>query len=363
VKFLRYIVPALVLVLSVNSLVLAADAGVLPKYPVGKLSVLQLPEWPVNSSAYGGKLLLSDSPEMVTDDGIMYQDTVEGDARLFFHHVNSTSTPKKIIVMLENSGDEPVNITVYQHGLGGPGYDYLAVGKKAQMDYLNGGELYIVEVPAHGTAELAPALSNTVVENNMLVNGIYDFKTDRPVKVSTMMMPVDANVKAFAAQAKVLPADQQRLRGTFEHKDRMLVPDKAYSVKQDGTVVITLADHKIDKYVTGIDATDGSQVLNYGNYGIVYKLYVPSAFDGKVAYHLNPRGGDYAGGIGVRYQNRDHSVVPTPELSTSFGANTEKDIAFIGSFDGGQSVWLTFSPPGASNLPVKLLITPDKSKL
>lgn len=362
-KFLRYIVPAVVLALSLTSAVLAADANIQPKYPVGKLSVLKLPEWPVEVSSYGGKLLLSDSPEMVTDDGIMYQDTVEGDARLFFHHVNSTKAPKKIIVVLENSGDEPVNITVYQHGLGGPGFDYLAVGKKAQLDYMSGGELYLVEVPAHGTAQLVPALSNTVVETDMLVNGIYDFKADRPVKVSTMMMPVDADVKAFAAQAKVLPADQQRLRGTFEHKDRMLVPDKAYNFENDGNVVITLADHKIDKYVTGIDATDGSNVLNYGNYGIVYKLYVPSSFAGKVAYHLNPRGGEYAGGIGIRYKNQDYGVVPTPELTTSFGANTERDFAYIGSFDGGQSVWLTFSPPGASNLPVKLIISPDKAKM
>ena len=43
-----------------------------------------LPEWEVTASSYGGTLLLSDSPEMVSADGILYQDTVSGDVRVFF---------------------------------------------------------------------------------------------------------------------------------------------------------------------------------------------------------------------------------------------------------------------------------------
>ncbi len=92
-------VVVLALVLSGQALAGAAEAG--PE----TLDILKLPEWPVTANSYGGKLLLSDSPEMVTADGIMYQDTVEGDARLFFHHVNATDKARKIVVLLENSGD------------------------------------------------------------------------------------------------------------------------------------------------------------------------------------------------------------------------------------------------------------------
>ena len=35
-------------------------------------------------------LLFSDSPETVEEDGILYQDTVKGDARLLYYHVNGT---------------------------------------------------------------------------------------------------------------------------------------------------------------------------------------------------------------------------------------------------------------------------------
>lgn len=355
-KISRYILPLVAVALSINTVTAAAASNSLKD-----VDVLKLPEWQVKASHIGGKLLLSDSPEMVTADGIMYQDTVDGEARLFFHHVNATNTPKKIIVLLENSGDTSANITVLQYGLGGPGYDYLAVGKKVQMDYFSGNNLYLVEAPAGGYAQLSTELADAVVAPNMLVNGIYDFKTDRPVKVSVMMLPVDADVKEFVKTAKVLPADKYRLRGTFEGKDRLLTADKAYNPKEDGPVAITLADNKIDKYVTGIDQTDGSMVLNYGNYGVVYKMFIPSSYDGKIAYHLNPRGGEYAGGVGLEYQHQFRTVIPTPEKTTSFGS-TEKDMAYIGTFNGGQSLWLTFSPPGASNLPVKLILAPEQEQ-
>lgn len=357
-KIFRYILSAVALALFVNSTGLAANAGAV-KNRLDGIDVLKLPEWQVKATKSGGKLLLSDSPEMVPEDGITYQDTVDGEARLFFHHVNATDTPKKIVVLFENSGDKPANITVTQFGLGGPGLDYLAIGKEVQMEYFADNNLYLVEVPAGGAQQLSTELADAVVQTNELVNGMYDFKTDRPVKVSVMMLPVDADVKEFAKTAKVLPADQWRLRGTFEGADRLLVADESYSPKTDGPVAITLADNKLDKYVTGIDKTDGSMVLNYGNYGVVYKMFIPSRYDGKIAYHLNPRGGQYAGGIGLKYQHQFKSVIATPENATSFGA-TEKDAAYLGTFDGGQSLWLTFSPPGASNLPVKLVLTPEQ---
>ncbi len=72
---------------------------------------------------------------------------------------------------------------------------------------------------------------------------------------------------------------------------------------------MTLADNKIDDYVAGIDATDGSQVLNYGNYGVVYRLYLPSMSAGGAEFYLNPRGGIYAGVMGVGYRHQSEFAV------------------------------------------------------
>ena len=94
-----------------------------------------LPEWPVSITPYGGTLLLSDSPETVPTDGILYQDTVQDSVRLFFHHVNGTTLNKKVVVVLENEGDQWAEVIVHRYGLSGPSLDYLQVGKDAQPDY------------------------------------------------------------------------------------------------------------------------------------------------------------------------------------------------------------------------------------
>ncbi len=320
-----------------------------------------LPEWPTTISSYGGKLLLSDSPEIVPNDGIMYQDVVDGDIRLFFHHVNGTSEPKKVVVLLENATDKLVHVTVSQYGLAGPSYDYLEVGKKVQLDYITGQDVYLLSVAAKEAKSLSTSLEDSIVAPNMLVNGMYDFKTDGPVNVKVMMMSVEADVREFASKAKVLPADvgQYRLRGTFEGKDRLVVPGQTYDAEKHGIVAFTLADNKLDPYVTGIDATDGTATTNYGNYGIVYKVFTPTVARGKMSYYLNPRGGEYAGWLGLNYRHQGEITIATPADKTSFGT-TVHDKAYLGTYDGGKSLWMTFSPPGASNLPIKVIIAPGK---
>lgn len=323
------------------------------------LDMLTLPEWTVTASPYGGKLLLSDSPEMVPAVGIMYQDVVQGNARLFFHHVNDTHTRKRIVALLKNSGNQPVKVSVYRWGLGGPGYNYVQVGKAAQTAYMRGTDLHFISVPAHGTAMLDEQLSNMVVKPNMLVNGIYDFTTDAPVKVTVMMMPVSMHAAAFAAHTAVLPKDAQRLRGTFDGKDRLIIPNRVYHPRQDGRVAITLADNHIDRYAQGLDATDGSKVENYGNYGIMYHIFLPSDPKQQISYYLNPRGGEYAGAMAVKYRQVWGDPVPVPGDKLSIGNNTKREGAVLGVYEAGQSLWLTFSPPGAANLPVKLILAPQ----
>lgn len=356
-KLLKYRTLALAAALALTLAGGTAAAGA----PVA--DVLKLPEWPVTSSSYGGKLIFSDSPELVTADGILYMDKVAGDARLFFHHVNATAEARRIAVILENDGPVPARVTVYQYGLGGPSEDWIAVGKAAQLAYLAGGNLYQAEVPAKGAAPLFPDLEQMIVKPNMLVNGIFDFVADRPVTVKVMMLPVGADDARFARRAPVLPPDEQRLRGTFDGKDRLLLPLKVYDPDKDGPAAITLGDNVLDRYLEGIDATNGTKVVNFGNYGVVYRLFLPGDGQRRLNYYLNPRGGDYAGGLGIKYQHKGEPPVATPAGRTAFGQDKLSDFAHLGSFVSSESLWLTFSPPGASNLPVKLVIVPESPAL
>lgn len=352
-KWFRKMIGALVLlVMQSGAVCLAGNENSLP------VDLLRAPEWPVTMTSFGGRLLLSDSPEIVPGDGIMYQDTVNGNTRLFFHHVNGTKEAKKIVVLLVNHSETAARVTVRQHGAAGPGADYLAVGKAAQQEYLAGGDLYLLDVPPRGSAFLAPVLNVVPVGPNMLLNGIYDFHTDRPLTLKVMMLPLDANADEMAAVLTVLPTDRYRLRGTFDGPDRLLIPEKAYDGGQDGPVALTLADNQIDLYQKGIDATDGSQTVNYGNYGVMYHLYIPSVYGENLQVLLNPLGGEFAGAMGVKYNYAVKLPRPIPDDKLFLGRGPQPQLAAIGTFAGGRSLWLTFSPPGASNLPVRLLLVP-----
>ncbi|VBB05923.1 Hypothetical protein LUCI_1134 [Lucifera butyrica] len=342
-------------------LVLAFIMGFIIRMPVvaadgpQTLDIDNLPEWRMTTSSDSCKLLLSDSPEMAADEGILYQDEVKGNVRLFFYHVNAAATAKRMAVVLENSGPETAHVTVRQYGLGGPGYIWMEVGKEAMTAYLHGSAPYQLAVPPRSGVPLSADISNTAVLPNMLLNGIFDFATDRPVTVKVIMMPLFADSVDFARQAKVLPSDEYHLRGTFEGANRRLVPIRTYDTVLDGVMGLTLADNLIDPYLKGIDATDGSPVVDYGNYGVVYRIFLPSQ-GRKIAYYLTPLGGDYAGAIKIKYGNTDRGPVATPPGRISFGDN---EYALLGTFDSNNSLWLTFSPPGASNLPVKLIIMPQ----
>lgn len=327
-------------------------------FPVG-IDLKHVPEGAVNRNSSGGTLLLSDSPEMVSDDGILYQDKVKGDVRLFFYHVNATETSKKMDVLLENKGKETAHVQVSQSSLGGPGYDWLTVGKETLMTYLVGEGGYQIAIPPGGIVPLSTTINETAVLPNRLVNGIFDFTVDQPITVKVMMLPVLEDSVKFSKTARILAPDEYHLRGTFQGANRQLSLVKSYDPVHDGTIGLTLADNKIDTYLTGIDAIDGSKVVNYGNYGVVYEILLPSKIGKKVAYYLVPMGGSYAGAIGIHHPGIKKNPLATPIDRLYFGGEAHKEFAFLGTYDSGDPLSFTFSPPGASNLPVKILLLPQ----
>lgn len=323
--------------------------------------VLQLPEWAVRDVAAGGKLLLSDSPEIFSETGILYSDVVEGHVRLFYHHVNGMALKKRVAVVLENKAEKPVKVIVYRKGVAGPHVDYLLVGKTAQDNYFASQEVEVLEIPANDARILDEKTAAVRIGPNQLVNGIYDFVADGPVGVKVMAVGANADPLSEHKHAKVLPADMHHLRGTFPYADRVKIPRQVYDSSQDGRQVLTLGDGVIDPFITGVDATDGSSVLNYGNYGVFYKIFLPTApaADHKINFKLNPRGGVYAGVLGLKLNTKLQQPVGTPGDRTFLeSSDTAADLLQI---KADSNLWVHFMPPGASNLPVKLIITPEEN--
>ena len=55
----------------------------------------------------------------------------------------------------------------------------------------------------------------------------------------------------------------------------------------------------------------------------------------------------------------DMTVIETPSEKPFFGTEKKVDeIAYLGKYENRHPLWIEFSPPGASNLPVKLILAP-----
>lgn len=332
----------------------------------------------VTTEDTGGTLLFSDSPEYVTENGILYSDVVQGPARIFYYHLNNTRQNKKIAVVLEAVSERSSLIHVSREGISDPSDDYLWVGKTSQKLFMESKANRNIYVFPAWRKVLDEKAAKTVVEPGKLVNGIYDIRADEPVRISVVMCNANDDPVAFVAKAKVLPKDKHRLRGTYQGMNRIITMTKPYDPSTDGAVFIPLADEDRDTYRWGIDATDGSATQNFGNYGIMYEVRIHLTDTGQMQCLMNPRGGVYAGAMQVKTRGgRADNLRLVPRSRLFFGSKKYKspsaayapteDTAYIyqdselenlGAYSGDMDVRLEFSPPGASNLPVYLIIMP-----
>ena len=335
--------------------------------------------WPTESYDTGGTLLFSDSPEYVKETGVLYRDIVTGDARVLYYHLNDTSQPKKVAVVLETDA-ELASVSVTRGAAAPPSADYLHVGKVTQIGYFDTHEMNErIYVTKERPRLLVPEMDTTVLAPGQLVYGVYDFHANAPVRVSVIMYGADVDPFAFLRTARVLPRDEIALRGTFRGMNRVITSKKIYRPSMDGAVYFPIGDNLHDVYRQGIDATDGSSVVNYGNYGILYQISIPTAGRENTRYFLSPLGGVYAGAM--RAENgANRRLVETPATRPYFGDQTlpeppnvaearEEGLLFLtqytelsdlGTYSSASPVQFEYSPPGASNLPVNIILMPEK---
>ena len=334
--------------------------------------------WDVRAEDIGGTLLFSDSPEYVKESGILYRDTVEGDARVLYYHLNDTTQPKKVAVILETDADLAI-VSVTRGGTSTPSTDYLRVGKATQIAYFDPAQheerIYVAK---ERPRLLSPVMNTTVLAPGELVYGVYDFHANAPVRVSVVMYGADVDPFSFLRTARVLPRDEVALRGTFQSMDRIVTLPRAYAPMRDGAAYFPIGDNVHDLYRSGVDATDGTPVVNYGNYGILYHIVLPIMGRGQVRCFLSPLGGVYAGAV-TAVSDGQSRLIETPASRAYFGdqtlpeppqiakARTEgllvltqyTELADLGTYSAVHPVTFAYSPPGASNLPVNIILLPE----
>lgn len=322
----------------------------------------------------GGTLIFSDSPEYVREDGILYQDVVDGSARLLYYHLNDSQSDKKLAVIVENVSDQFNVLNITRGAATKPGRKFLNIGKAVLTSYMKNNFHTSLTFNRHEKKLLRDNMRDLILKPGQLAYGIYDFNVDHPVKVTILMHPVNSDPFICLLGARILPKDEQQLRGTFKNMTRVIKIKKKYDPASDGIMYLLLSDGINDVYKTGIDATDGSTVTNYGNYGVDYKLEFETKDNTRM--YLSPLGGLYAGAM--RSNHKGHSqLILTPHGRTYFGDATPPEpenvkeareegislltkyteLADLGTFKG--KVQFDYSPPAASYLPVNIILMPD----
>ena len=334
-------------------------------------------KWEVKSTDSGGTLLFSDSPEYVKGNGILYSDTVKGDARLLFYHLNNDNFDKRIAVIIENLSNKSNTVFISRGVMSKPDANFLKVGKSVQSEYMQETFNYSLYLDKGESELLIKDINDEIIKPGHLVYGVYDFNAEKEIKLTVMMYPQDEDPLAFVKQAQLMPKDEHRLRGTFSKMNRTITMKKTYDPEKDGIIYVMLADDVNDLFKIGIDATDGSEAKDYGNYGINYTINLKIKKGKKARVCLTPLGGYYAGAMKVHY-NGETKLLLTPNEKLYFGDKMQKEpesvkrareeglsfmmdyieLAELGVYSG--KVTFEYSPPGASNLPVHLVLIPTE---
>ena len=178
----------------------------------------------------------------------------------------------------------------------------------------------------------------------------------------------------YVDEAEVLPADEHRLRGTFIGMDRVMRLER-YDPEEDGVACVMLADGERDKFYEGVDATDGSLTTNVGNYGVLYRIEVSTRR--KTKFFLSPMGGAFAGALRVEAGASGTRLANAPDGRMYFGQDSvhppfakdgttmllpSVELLALGEYRAKPPAFFEFSPPGASNLPVLLILAPEDLK-
>lgn len=310
-----------------------------------------------------GTLLLSDSPEYATGDGILYSDRVAGDVRLYFYHVNQQAANRKIVAMLYNPQPYPVEAILQGYQYTRPSKDYYQVGKELSTMYYEGDHMVNkITVPARGYALAGERLNATVVRPEQLFSGIVDLKLPEPMILSSMILPVTEDPLVFIKRQLYQASDSVKLRGTFTGKDRYLTNLIPYEPK-NGIGYILLADGIGDRFLSGWDALDKRRSQDTGNYGVDYTIHFVSEGEGNLNLYFNTQGGEYAGVAELIYTdkngNEDKKIIDLPRNKHSMGLNNPFAIEYVDTFPAGQDLTIHFMPPGAANLPVRFIVVPD----
>lgn len=224
------------------------------------------------------RLLVSNRPETVTANGLLFEEAVAPDesVRLLYHHRNGAATRKVITVTLANPAEAPA-VVVLTGAAAGPSNDVMYAGGAATARFvrrLAAGQGLVLDLPGRRAYTFA------VVDAppGALVTGLLQAQLLRGAQVT-----VSVHIRApwLLARTVTTEVNQPAVahpRGVFRIAEVRL----GRTVRDGERVVLT----DLGAVVTPDDPATGERLR--GDYGILYRLIVEliNPLDGPVAFEI-----------------------------------------------------------------------------
>lgn len=309
-----------------------------------------------------GTLIFSDCPEYADQAGILYEGTAApGKGRVYYYHVNETGGPARVLVYAKSDKKQP--ITVNRRIKGDASSSYIPTGatlsfreavgeeeKPETFTLLPGKKIILFDDDLHGIAE------------EDLVSGMVEIETKKLVTLGTAILP-DGDMKDLEKALETalpLPPDTHEMRGTFA-RDIYLENETWDFVK--GPADISIGNSY--PFQKGQDEMSHVERENTGDYGITYHVTFHNSGSGKYNLYINAQGGVYMSTFQIGTNPRLLRVYRTDDRLGRrwFGNGTERDYISCGTWDMGKDLYIRFIPAGATYLPIRFLMVPEKESL
>ncbi|WP_424766998.1 stalk domain-containing protein [Paenibacillus sp. sgz302251] len=298
-------------------------------------------------------LYMSNAPERVFGEGLLYRDDLIGPNRLFIHHRNGSEERLKLAVVVTNEQDESIKLTIGNRGLAGPSANALQFGGAAVTRFLTPSVPRELIIEPGQSISLLPEMEKMIMNPNEGFGGVADIDSDGLLTFTTMALKEFTDPVSVAFSLPEL--EKVGNRGTFPDADLYI----------DVTEKVGLTEQKLrlgsrGNSVVGMDALKKVMAMNGGEYGVVTTIRLKDVAYG-TRIILNPRAGNYQGAVTVN--GKVFSMPTGGHVNYTEGVLLYHQQKPEGAAAGAKpkEVTITYTSPGASSLPILLVFLPGSS--
>lgn len=294
------------------------------------------------------RLLVSDYPEQLREDGVLFTASLErGTAQRFlYYHYNPQDQPaRRILLRAKNSSTQPVTVQ-FMTGEAGPGPNEMEVGHSSTVRFLvreaqNEGN--VLTIPAGSTATLVDQLlpPQSAVCNLLQLRLLEGDSADLTLVAQDASDPIDKPVDS----TQLLQSEVKHARGIYRVPEFYF--DYVYATDSQTDLEIPIGQLPLP------NLREGEALA--GDYGVMQSITVtvvnPTAAIAPIALYENPRGGRATGTYLIdRTLVQSHAVAPfTKWKLREYRVPPHATFRFT----------VVTMPEGGSSYPVRLIVAPD----